>query len=368
MLARRGPREKGDTRATNMMLSSDFRNGVCLDLSPDGSKIALYITEHPTNSFRLQARGIKEVGSGGQNGELTVLDLRTGQRIVSRTENRLPLASFFADGERLFVQSSSATGGQSIARSRSVLRLTSGSESEIQSDEYTNQVPMDCYALDDGRLLGVELHFQEHQKDSLLITKLPHYTEVARVGLPTPGDGEANLNVEPSFSADRARFVYKRGRTIVARQTQDLGTIWTHSIDSSAWGAVRAEYSPNAKWVVIAVRGRPTGTYVEVLNGDSGNPVARFSLNGNDGVGISSDGSRLAVGKQVPGPSGTRVESRVSIHEVSSGREMGFVVLAESTANRAFLEGGFGYHGIRFTPDGRHLIVSGNHTKIWRIS
>ena len=247
------------------------------------------------------------------------------------------------------------------------MSLAGANKSETQTNEYSDQTSSYLYALDDGRLLGVEFHYEEHQKDSLLVALLPDYAEAARIELPTPGDGDANLNVLPSFTADRTRFVYKRGRSVVARQSKDLGTLWRHAIDASAWGAIRAEYSQNGNWVVVAVRGGPTEHYVEVLNGDSGKSVMRLSINGDNGVGISSDGRHLAVAKQSPVPGGTQVESRVSILEVSSGKEISSVVLTESAADHAFLEGGFGYHGIRFTPDDRYLIGSGNHTKVWKI-
>jgi hypothetical protein len=78
----------------------------------------------------------------------------------------------------------------------------------------------------------------------------------------------------------------------------------------------------------------------------------------------------LAVGERLDPPAGSKeTQLVVSIFDVASGQRIDTVIHDRFRIGRGeWVNSHFGVAGIQFSSDGKNLITSGTHTKIWELS
>jgi hypothetical protein len=349
-------------------LVQEFPGGFPLGVSPDGIRICIYdtpfslpklmswITQHgPEGAFKSDLLKVIEVGSWR-----TVCSVwLRGQRYF---------VSFFGGGESLYAETLSY--GKDNGHQRAVIDLQ---HQKLDEKIVSTQNETYCQALGQGTLLGVEHAGSASDTTSLVLAKLPDYTEVARVafavgGSPLPRNRETGCFV----SDDRRTIVYGVGRTIVCRRAEDLGLLWTREIEPGFIGVRSFALTPDGSRVAAAIIDTfyiadQKNCYVSVMDGTHGSPVARIPVNGFEGIGLSANGTVLASSSTVFAKS-KQAQVLVELREVSTGRLLSTVVQDQFSSGQQnlFFRGGF--CRIEFTSDGRYLVTqSGAFTKVWEL-
>jgi WD40 repeat protein len=161
--------------------------------------------------------------------------------------------------------------------------------------------------------------------------------------------------------------MYLADHTIVCRRADDLALAWTRKIEPDMFGVRSFSMTPDGGIVAAAVMDTmfiedQKAYYIGIFAGKDGSLLARLHLNGFECLAISPDGKLLGVGQRIRLKSG-EMQSTVNIYEVSSGQQVATIVHDRLRVGR----GDFGNDEIRceFTPDGRYLITSSIHVKIW---
>jgi WD40 repeat protein len=112
--------------------------------------------------------------------------------------------------------------------------------------------------------------------------------------------------------------------------------------------------------VAVTSSGRDSG--LRVWNVASGEEVAHLDAGGGSVYDVTADGRRAAVDVSISVP-GKQRDNRVDIREVATGRTL-------LTVTRADIGGGLtnrppaGKFSVRFSPDGRKLLVSSDNTRL----
>ena len=218
-------------------------------------------------------------------------------------------------------------------------------------------------------LVGVE-RIRDVGPSATILATLPDYKEIARVPFAvTPERVPANRNTDVFVSADRKTLTYLADHTIVCRRADDLAIIWTRQIEPNMFGVRSFSMTPDAGIVAIAVMdtmfiANQKNYYIGLFKGRDGSAVARLHLNGNDCIAISPDGKLLGVGQRIRLKSG-EMQPTVNIYDIASGAQVATVIHDRLRVGRK----DFGNDEIhcQFTPDGKYLVTSSIHTKVWAI-
>jgi hypothetical protein len=205
---------------------------------------------------------------------------------------------------------------------------------------------------------------------------LPDYQEIARASFTIGKEPEPlGHDTDVVVSADRTLLGYGADHTIVCRRTETLEVIWSRQVEPEYFGAVRLAISANGSRVAAAVLDttfieQQRHYYIGIFEGKDGAEVARLPLNGGAGIAISPDGRMLAVGERLDPPAGSKeTQLVVSIFDVASGQRIDTVIHDRFRIGRGeWVNSHFGVAGIQFSSDGKNLITSGTHTKIWELS
>jgi len=352
-------------------LIKEIKNAGLLDVSGDSRKLCLYFSRRPVRSFRWQGEW-KENTSRVRNGEdaLRVLDTNTWTAVYAMRLPALPFgASFFRDGEDLYVYVPGVAGG---ATDHVLVNLQRGTAEERLERPGKEGLNFSYWALDDRMFLGGGRNSVVNRTEVLIKAEAPEYNEVARVPFAERrGPPDSSREAPITVAADRRTFVYAHDSNLVCRSAQSLETLWTRAGDPalkfwrvgiSADGAVVAAAAADTVWVGGSVK-----HYVGIFSGHDGKELTRLPALGVEGVAISQDGKILAAGQRVPlqgKKSGT--QPTVTLFDMASGKELATLI------HDQFYGGGgeFLYAGVTtmFSPDGRYLITSGLNTKIWQIA
>jgi hypothetical protein len=191
----------------------------------------------------------------------------------------------------------------------------------------------------------------------------------------TPDRNPIGHDTEAFFSSDRGKFAYCTDRSIVVRRSSDLGVAWTREVERDYFGAPRLAISSDGSRVAAAVVDttfveQQRKYYIEVYTGSEGTPISRLPLKGDAGLAISPDGNRLAVGERLNSTArANETQLAVSIFDIASGQQVARIIHDQfRIAKGEWVNSHFGTHGIQFTSDGKFLITSSVHTKIWELS
>ncbi len=355
-------------------LVREFQDTSLIAVSPDGSKLCLYFTKHPLMTFTIRGDSRTSEGGSVQGEVLNVVETKAWKPIYTshHLRSRFVTGSFFSDSEVLYLEtvvlSSSSKDTQQF-----LVNVRTG-----QSNEHIRHLgPSDGYigyiALNDQTLLGMQSAPNEADVAALILAELPDFRETARVPYSVPAavmSKSLYQGAYPVVSADRKTLVHADGHFLVFRRTEDLGVVWTRSIEPELFGIRRLSITPGGDRVAAAVldfqvQDRQPRHYIGVYDGHDGATLARLSLDGTEGLAISPDGKLVALGSKISGP--RNIDLAVGIYEVASGRKVA-TVLHDSVAPGRYQRLVANFDVIQFTPDGRYLVTSGNnHVKIWEL-
>jgi hypothetical protein len=362
-------------------LSRGFKGAQFYGVSPDSSRICLYRFRHLENL--LKAWTYDGGNSRKVDDVLQVVELKSGNTVYATQLRSMAVsATFFADSHGLYTETmlmgSAATG-----------RVTTFQQAAINLDtrelaERLAEGNIRYFALTGRAVLGLESNPQTSQSEALVRAELPDYKEVVRVPFAATQEPERygrpaisgrgivyGHDTDPLISADRRTVAYGAGHSLVCRTASNLEVLWTRAIEPEYLGAWLLDLTPDGSKVAAAVVGGSSVAdrdkfYVGVYDGKDGSVVAKFPINGREGVAISPDGKLLAVSQQTRISNG-QVQPSVNIYDVSSGHQVGDV--AHPAVNTSgFGNSGVGSIGSKFTPDGKYLITSGvNDTMVWAV-
>jgi hypothetical protein len=352
-------------------LVHEFRNAYLLAVSPDGKRVCMYFTKHPRDTFTFRGGRWKHDNSPDNPDEiLRVLEIGTWKAIDSvRLRYKTVSASFFAGSEALYAETMAIPDDRYRTSQRIIINLHDGSMKEVMRPEPSAH----CSALSDRTLLGV---VGTGETEALILTTFPDFREVTRAPCAVSGhraafSGGSNL----ALSADRKMAAYGVDRSIVCRRTRDLSVVWTSQIEP--------DYPLGARCISISADGNRIAAaiidtafvedqrkyYVGVYDGKDGSLLAKLPINGFAGLAISPGGKFLAVGERIEAKADPQdVQLLVSLFEIASGKQVARFVHDHFHIGRGeWVNSHFGTNGIQFTGDGKYLVTSSIHAKVWEL-
>ncbi len=233
---------------------------------------------------------------------------------------------------------------------------------------------VDYYALTDHAVLGVHSEYPG-TRVALTLAKLPDFHEEARVAFALPGTRDPDPRLhdsDPIVSADRTTLVYAFSRRIVCWRAVDLSIAWMQRIEPDFYGVGNLAMTPRGDVVAAVVMDWVTGErvprdYVGIYRGSDGAVVGRLQVSGRDGLAISPDGKRIAIGKWAS--KNQDIQLIVEMYDVETGQIVAKCMHdAVQPGRYQVLNASFDHQGIQFTPDGAYLVTSGNNqVKIWEL-
>jgi len=351
-------------------------NAAMLDVSADSEHICLYYTRHPTQSYTWNGSWKENSLGSTKDDALRVVERDSW---ASTYATRLPakpnLAGFFADGQSLYVETSSIEPGGAVM-GRLLIDLRTGQVQQRQDHLRQGIGHFSYRALAGRELLGLGTIPDSGKTGVIVKVQAPDYREIQRVPFaetrsPAMGHTEGPVTV----SADRSTFVYTYDRNVVCRRTSDLGIIWSRETDPSLalW---HAAMSCDARLVAAYVCdytgiGQAKNRYVLILDGKDGREVTRVSADGLESLAVSTERQLLAAGQRVPiregrggtGKAGT--QPTVFLFDLRSGRQVAELIQDQLYGGgKEYLTAGV---DTRFMLDGKFLITSGLNTRVWQI-
>jgi len=345
-------REQKSKAVKSLRLAKVFENTYLVAASPDGRKIA--ITRNHGNP---------------RSESLAVIDLDTWKELGS-IGLLAPSASvsFFGSGESLYAETVPTEESHFARVERIVLNLTNWSIDRCTPHESADRVVV-YQALKTNTLAGAELT-RGKGMTGLVVASLPNYEETVRVPFSISDSVEPNYrhsNIAISTNADH--LAYGSARSIICRRISDLGLVWTREVEQEMFGVRYASITPDGRRVAVAVMDTmfvadQRNFYVGVFDAQTGSPIARLHLNGTDCMALSPDGKLIAVeNRRTPTP---RVSQPViEIYDIDSGLQIAEVIHDSHLATAR----DFGFDQVRadFSADGKYLITSTTHTKVWAL-
>lgn len=324
-----------------------------------------------------------------RSGKMTI-GAKDGRRFITREPNPLSLAvfeigswkeiyrsplpgdnayfSFFLGGQALYGSTSTY---EPLTKHQMVTDLRNGTTEE-QVHAYDPENATMYYPLSGRTLIG----FRNDRE--LLQVHWPDMKEVLRVD----AGGEVRGF---SFTADRKTLIHVVGQKLVCRSASDFSPLWTREIDKDFDLTERMPWHPPSYGPHIAsayysisadggtailapgrapYRGTPARYYLEILEGASGRPIARWPVSHKDNIAISADGKMLAIAETSGGDKHGTVQSIVRLYDVPSGAPLASLVhdlVPWKHRVNARVE-------IDFTADGKYLITSAyTNVKIWSV-
>ena len=362
---------------STLPLAIEFRGSYLLAVAPNAEQICLCSTANQQSSF-FQRRGASAsdpTGGPSSGSELRVTKLASGKPTFSA---RLPAnafsGSFFDDSNRLYVETLAFKSAGLTYTEQAVVAIPTGSRVATRRRELSNSYSSYHWATKGENLIGVDLNNTTRRFDHIFLAALPDFREIKRLPFrPTP-EPEPFGDSDLFFSADRKIVAYSTGHTVLCRRTDDLSVVWSHRLPPDLQGASRLALSAEGNLVAIAVidtafREQQKNCFVEIIEGPEGRLATRLPLNGDQGVALSPDGSRLALATRFPVFGTGDVELEIGVYELARG-----VLVASGLHDRVppgrlqNLNGLFTVHGLEFASDGKHLLSSGNNTtKVWSV-
>jgi hypothetical protein len=109
--------------------------------------------------------------------------------------------------------------------------------------------------------------------------------------------------------------------------------------------------------------------YIGVYDGRDGSLLAKLPINGDAGLAISPNGKFLAVGERIEAKADPPdVQLVVSIFDIASGKQVARFVHDHFHVGRGEgVNSHFGINGIQFAGDGKYLITSSIHARVWEL-
>lgn len=338
----------------------EFRGLSLLDVSPDGKKLLL-TSDDGQQSFVWRGWW-QSADDHKHDGKIIVMEVDSGRVLYSRAfPNRVQSGSFFADSNTVYVSTANLSLPGRLPRQHVVIDWVND---KITEDEFETTQKPSIYltALRDNALVGLE----SVGGKVVALVELPDYRERLRVPFATSQRTGfiGGRDRDPIVSGDRKFIVYAFEHTVVCRSTDDLRVAWTHALDSGAWGVKRISVTPNCERVAIAVGNGNGRSYIDILDGGSGVPVGRLPVDsGDEYIAISPDGRLLAVG--VRREDGSETVPTVQLYDIAAGRIVVTIVHDRLRIRRGQYD--FGSAEMRFTADGKYLVTSTIHTKVWPV-
>jgi outer membrane protein assembly factor BamB len=343
-----------------------------LDVSPDGTKICVYSTKNPYDSFRWSGTW-KQLNSPvpDKADALRVFEIGSWKEIASTILRQRALhATFFADGEAVHVD----TGAPAPFIQRVLIDLKTGTPREMALSPWDfERFNMYYYALIDRVLLGAQHNSKTNRTDFLVRAELPAYKELKRVAFaekrvpPPTGMTETPIPI----SGNRKVVVYTVDNRVLYRSTEDLEIIWEQEIDSKLLLFRNAVAFDGGTAAVCVGLGQPSWEktpHIRVFDGKDGSVLARFPItNEVQSLALSPDHRFLAIGQNLPPYANGDTQANVIVYDIGSGKELTRVVHDQFRAHRN-PDHSIRADGLRFTSDGKYLVSSGLHTKVWEIS
>ena len=355
--------------AFELKLQREFKNAILLASAPDGKSICLYFAESRSEAFVLSTGRWLHKDARRSRDSLQVVALDTGNPVFSGLfrESVYP-ASFFADGKRLFVETSSFMNEGKLLHQQAIVDLRSGKIAEriVEPDPST---AFGFHAIRDEVLLVQEYDRKSKRSIALREVRWPECVAVVSSPYASREREEEGGDFEKFFSADRETMSYGFDHVIVCRRTKDLALLWTRVIDREYMGAWRLAVSADGRYIAAAVTDsafshKQKKYYVGVYGGKDGEELARLPITGTDGLAISSNGKLVATAEVVYGKRGA--VPTVTVYDISSGVKVARAEHEPVTSN-PFMNASFGIHGIEFTADGKYLITSTHDTRVWSL-
>jgi hypothetical protein len=365
---------EGSATALQVNLVHEFRNASLLAVSPDGKLACLYFTKHPQDSFTWRGGLWKHENDGNSNEMLRVTELSSWKSVRSeQLRQKVFLASFFAGGQQLYVETQAFRNGAALDSQQLVIDLRNGKTQEHVRLEHPDESFTYYYALQDRVLLASKADGKSRRTEELILAKLPDYTEIAHTPFPVSSHRDPlGHDTDVFICANRKMFVYGTGRSIVCRKTEDLAITWIRQIEQNYWGTSRLAISADGSQVAVAImdyimKERQPRNYVGVYGLD-GTRIARLPVDGTAGLAVSPNGKLLAVGERTGVPKTQETQLAVSIIDIASGKQVAHFIHDQFRVGRGeWVNSHFLINGIQFTADGKYLITSSIHTKVWEL-
>jgi hypothetical protein len=359
---RRAAGQLAEGANAGVSLVQHFTHSYLEDVSPDGTKVCIEDWQKSYQTFVWPNPPWRRKQPDQGSNQLRVLELGTWKSIYTgRFQSQVACSSFFADGQALFLQTSSYP-----TRQLAVVDLRTG-ESTKRADAVVPKAVHLMYATGGRTLLLDDFDGTTGRTESLALLDLPDYRERARVAYATQPRAPKSWEWALYFSADRKTVAYTFDDIVVCRRTEDLAPLWTRRIDPRLKGVHYLAVSADGGAVAAAVSDhhRPYEDYYTVIyDGRSGAEVARLPICGSYAMAISPDAKLLGVGE-------VRFATLfVHIYGLPSGAlKSSLIVGTAPNGPHQFLSLGFTTtHGIEFTSDGQYVIASsGLGTKVWKL-
>lgn len=348
-----------------------------VDVSADSERICLYYTRHPSRSFTWNGAWKENQPVSKDENALRVVERGSWASTYATELPIRPLVgSFFADGERMYIETQPSIEPGGAVMERLLVDLKTRQVQGLTEHTRSGRVHFSYRALTDQWLLGFGNVPDSGKTGVIVKAEAPDYREVQRVPFAETRSAALGKTEGPvTVSADRGTFVYTYDRNVVCRRTSDLKIIWSRDTDPSLalW---HAAISADARLVAAYVCdftgiGQERKRYVLILDGKDGSEVTRVSADGLESLAVSPERQLLAVGQRVPireGKGGTGkagTQPTVFLFDMKSGRQVAELI------HDQFYGGGKEYLTagvyVRFMLGGELLITSGLNTRVWQI-
>jgi hypothetical protein len=353
-------------------LAREFKNAYLVAISPAGDRMCLYFSEQPVQTFPWpQAAGERGAAPASRE-ELLVVETGSGKTVFShRLRKQAYRGSFFQDGERLYVETLAFPDGDRLVSQRAVIDVESGKIDDSLRTEQPNGASIFYSALKDEILLGAEIDGRTRRTQALLRAKLPDYREVARAPYALAARQPSGNSTDTAISGDRRLIAYAVDGFILCRRTDDLEVVWRKPVEPGmrAWRVAMS--SDGTRLAVASVDTafveQQRNFSIGVYNTEDGSRIARLSVNGFEGIGISPGGKYLAVGQRIDSTP-QDAQPTIQVYDIASGQRVATAIhdrIHSQPGQRSY--GSFINNGLQFTADGKYLVTSGVNTKVWTV-
>ena len=281
------------------------------------------------------------------------------------TENfssRVLVVQFFADGDRLL------TEFPPTPRTKALLfiavDLESGARTEDSRPYFLPPAPSEAfYSLLGEKLLLVQ---GRNHVDRLALLEFPGFEEILSRTFPLrSGSGQYwNIGLSPGRSV--AGLFVNSQVTLV--RLDELSILWSTPLKIGLQ-IFKMDISREEHLVAAAIadtrRSEHETSYIAIYSGDDGEELARLPVSGINGIAISPGGGLLAVIVNRPRERGA-VDVEVEVYGLLDGERIASLPFAQIpySQRQPLLVGGT----VRFTGDGRYLVMTGQNTRIWQVS
>jgi len=347
-------------------------NAYLLDVSPDATKLCIYSTKNPYDSFSWSGTW-KQLNNPvpEKDDALRIFDIRSWEQVYSTVlRHRARQATFFTEGEMLYVDAD--VPGKFIQRV--LLNWKMGNSKEHVDSWVMDGVTLYYFALSDSVLLGRVYNSKTNRTDAFVRAELPDYKESKRVPFaekrvpPPTGMTETPI----SISGNRKAVVYTVDNRVIYRRTDDLEIVWQREIETKKL-LFRSAISFDGQLVAVCVGTgflpSQTNPDIFLFDGRDGTPGTRVGATLEvEALAISPDHRLLAIAENLPPPRiNGNTQANVILFDTGTGKELARVIHDEFRP-RKNPDHSIRADGLRFTSDGKYLVSSGLHTKVWEIS